>query len=171
MSQKPSNIIIEKDDHCEIILYNKDKEQIGVCLFDKEDTEKVKKHCWYKSKRGYVCTRINYKNIVMNHLLGGKPKKGLVSDHINGDRLDNRKLNLRFATYKENGLNRKNVGKSKYRGICIKKINKKGIKYLAHIKIDGKTKFLGYGYNEKELYEKCFLPAYIKAHGVPPPDR
>ena len=42
----------------------------------------------------------------LHHLIMGKPQKGMVVDHINGDGLDNRKENLRFVTVSENQQNR-----------------------------------------------------------------
>ena len=72
-------------------------------LIDTEDFEKVSMFTWYKDSYGYANTS-NHKrchNIVM-----GDAPKGLVTDHINRNKLDNRKSNLRFATPSENVLNR-----------------------------------------------------------------
>lgn len=63
-------------------------------------------------------------------------------DHINGDKLDNRKSNLRFATQSENMRNRKIAARTKsgYKGVWF---NSKRNKYIAYIKYKGQSKVLG----------------------------
>ena len=60
--------------------------------------------------------------VFMHHCIIGRPLNGKVVDHINGDRLDNRKENLRIVSFAENYLNKKcHRGevpkKSKYVGV------------------------------------------------------
>jgi hypothetical protein len=88
--------------------------------------------------------------------------KGLIVDHINGNRLDNRKLNLRVVNAKQNAQNsrpRKNSS-SKYKGVCKdKKLNK----WQAQIKINGKSMYLGSYVEEKEAavaYNRAAKEAY-----------
>jgi len=67
-------------------------------------------------------------------------------DHINGDKLDNRKENLRVVTSSENQLNHcKTKGKSKYRGVIWAESCKTLKKpWIARIKLPGKPrKYLG----------------------------
>lgn len=79
----------------------------GFFLIDKDDLEKISKHTWYLNRNGYAESRTYQKeHIKAHHEVIGKPPKGLVTDHINRNRLDNRKCNLRHVTYRENGLNR-----------------------------------------------------------------
>ena len=68
----------------------------------------------------------------------------LITDHVNGDRLDNRASNLRPATYAQNNANSKRTNKSGYRGVYWQKTSGK---YIASISINGKNHHLG-------LYEK-----------------
>ena len=83
-------------------------------------------------------------NLQLHHLILGKPPKGMVTDHINHNGLDNRKENLRFATRSQNDQNRRSqVGSSsKYKGVCWHKA--KG-KWISNIVIGGKRKIhIGY---------------------------
>lgn len=82
--------------------------------FDLEDYEEVKKYNWFLNN-GYAGTNIrkgsvangNYTQTrVQLHQLIMKPKKGYITDHINRDRSDNRRSNLRYLTYAQNNRNR-----------------------------------------------------------------
>lgn len=62
-------------------------------------------------------------------------------DHINGDKLDNRAVNLRPCTNAENlrnGLSR--GGSSRFKGVCFHKQNKN---WISSITLNGKTTHLG----------------------------
>lgn len=54
---------------------------------------------------GYASRKSNGKPIFMHRLIN-KTAEGLDTDHINHDRLDNRRCNLRSCTTSENGANR-----------------------------------------------------------------
>lgn len=45
------------------------------------------------------------KSIFMHRQILGEPPEGMVADHINGNTLDNRRWNLRFATHAQNRAN------------------------------------------------------------------
>lgn len=81
--------------------------------------------------------------VSMHHIVSGRPKSGYISDHINGNRLDNRRENLRFCTLSQNSMNRgmRNDNKSGYKGVSYYRNNGK---WRACIRINGKTKHLGY---------------------------
>ena len=55
----------------------------------------------------------------MHVVIMGKAPAGHVIDHINGDRLDNRRINLRFATLSLNASNKRSnkVTSSQYNGV------------------------------------------------------
>ena len=94
---------------------------------------------WYQGKDGYP---IAYKSLddpnlklghgVKLHKLLVDCPKGLVIDHINRDKLDNRIENLRICTPKENSYNRSKVNNIKYKGI-----KKSGNTWTASITKDG----------------------------------
>lgn len=83
-------------------------------LIDDEDYKVVKDFKWYFATGGYARAYAgNYKHIYIHNLIMGK--KGI--DHINGNKLDNRRSNLRVATRSQNAANSKaQVGKA-YKGI------------------------------------------------------
>lgn len=88
-----------------VILYKRDGVTLnGETIIDTEDIPKISAHKWHKMSGGYAMSRINGKLIFLHHLIVGR-EKGLIVDHINRNRLDNRKENLRIATYSENIIN------------------------------------------------------------------
>lgn len=93
-----------------------------VAFIDDDDAEWVLPLKWYCSAYGYAVRdqTVNggRRAIYMARAIMGAPS-GLEVDHINGDPLDNRKANLRIATHKQNGRNRKQLGgTSRYKGVC-----------------------------------------------------
>lgn len=65
----------------------------------------------------YLTVNINGKNVLAHRICAfaffGVPCKGEVCDHINGDKSDNRKINLRWVSRRENALNRHSHGECK----------------------------------------------------------
>lgn len=75
-----------------------------VFIVDKRDIPLISNERWHISKNGYVVANRDKKYL---HRVLMKPKTGEIIDHINGDKLDNRRENLRIVDYSENGYNRK----------------------------------------------------------------
>lgn len=89
-------------------------------------------------------------DIMLHHLVFGKPPKGMMVDHINGDPLDNRKCNLRFVTNHFNQINRTQLNinnKSGYPGV-----RKEGSKYTAYFKLHYRTYYAGRFETPEEAY-------------------
>jgi len=102
--------------------------------FDLEDYDKIKNYHWYYSKDGYCySTGRKYKmhRIILN------AKKGEIVDHIDHNKIDNRKSNIRICTQSQNMHNARNG--NKYKGTYKTKYGK----YEAHIRIGGKRIRLG----------------------------
>lgn len=95
-------------------------------LVDEEDYPRLSKHKWYLSTFGYVVRAGPRKNgwqtKIYMHREVMSATEGMVVDHIRPDnKLDNRKSNLRPATVRQNGANRRvNQGEktSRYKGVC-----------------------------------------------------
>jgi hypothetical protein len=79
-------------------------------MIDPEDYEKVSAFGkWYRNTGGYAVkkTRIKGRNIsIRMHALINNTPKGLHTDHVSGDKLDNRKINLRTVSAEMNSWNR-----------------------------------------------------------------
>ena len=86
-------------------------------ICDIDDWMVLKKYCWSKGISGYPEARVNGKNRLIHHLIIAECPDGMVRDHINRDKLDNRKENLRIVTRSENNRNKKIKNKFGYRGI------------------------------------------------------
>ena len=103
---------------------------------------------WRMHSQGYACMG-KYKDkkyiSILMHRVIMNPPPGYQIDHINGDKLDNRRCNLRIVTASENQRNRRNV-----KGYTYCKRNKK---WLAYLFLDGHFKNLGYFKTEEEAKE------------------
>lgn len=101
------NKFYEYDDYIKGITNNTNAE----FYIDKEDYEKIKDICWYESSNGYIMHKDSKKTVIQLHRFITNAPKGMVVDHINHNRKDNRKNNLKICTQQENCLNRKQKAK------------------------------------------------------------
>ena len=112
-------------------------------LVDDTDMELVSKYHWWVGRDCYPCTKINRKPVRLHQLLLRESlQKGKVVDHINRDRLDNRRSNLRIVDYQRNAINAKisSSNKSGHKGVFF---DKQTSRWRAQITVKGKTLSLG----------------------------
>lgn len=130
---------------------------------DKEDYALLIKYKWHVSGlKNYPLVFAYDNNLKTNIIMHRKimnAEKGIYIDHINHDRFDNRKSNLRFCTQSQNLINsipRKNI--SGFRGV-----SPHGIYWKASIGYDRKKILLGYF---KNIYDAVFVrkEAELKYH-------
>jgi len=127
-----------------------------VAVVDDANFERLSKHRWHlhKGTRTYyartnVCVgRGNYKPVYMHRMiLDGEAIEQV--DHINGDGLDNRSVNLRVCSKRENMRNRRpnKNSSSAFKGIHWDGRDKR---WQARIRVNGNRMCLGSFRNEEE---------------------
>lgn len=143
------NEIILYDDHAEIILCDNKGEEIGRTKIDLEDVDKVKDYKWSITGNSYI--RNNKTGIRLHRFVMNCPDDKIV-DHINHDRFDNRKSNLRICNNSQNQMNTslRKDNKSGYKGITW---NKRKNKWMVRIGYKDSSIFLGYFDNLEEAIE------------------
>lgn len=107
--------------------------------FDLEDYDKIKNHSWSENKKGYIYTCIGDKTMLLHRFILNATQ---IVDHINHNKKDNRKCNLRECTPSQNAMNRANI-----KGISF---NKSINKWKAVIGLSNKCIWLGYFINEQD---------------------
>lgn len=153
----------DKDRNCIVIKIHKTTtEESYEILIDEEDVDIVKQGIWRvinPRKNSHLkdtyniqwTKRINGKkiNYEIYQLILNTKGKSVVIDHINMNRFDNRKANLRICTPQINRVNQEAKG-------CY--YEKQTGKYLARIKVNGKEINIGRYNTEREaeeIYLKC----------------
>lgn len=135
----------------EISLTNSDK----VAIVDDVDFESLNKHKWLLSQRGDVESRINGKRLKIHRVIMQVKNPLEFIDHIDGNKLNNSRSNLRIVDNKTNTRNRhkKNPSYSQYFGVTLDKRTNLKKRWVAQIKVDYIRIYLGRFETEKEAAE------------------
>ncbi len=140
-----------------------------VTIVDREDYKKLAQYSWTAhyikvTNTYYAVTRLHGVTVPMQRMLfkleTGDPRLG---EHRNGNSLDNRKSNLRYATRQNNTFNRRrNVNStSGYKGVTWSKQNRK---WQAQIQAGSRKRHLGYFSDIGDAHE-AYKKAAILHHG------
>lgn len=128
------------------------------------DHQMLTKHNWQGMKDGNVYTRINGKITLIHRMIMNAPKN-LEVDHIDGNRLNNQRENLRLCNSSQNKCNRgaRKDNKSGFKGVSW---HSQRNKWTARIKTPyGKYISLGL-YDDKIDAAKAYNQAAREHHGV-----
>lgn len=117
-------------------------------LVDNEDFEFLNQWNWHLSSEGYAARyqRLGfreYQTSLFMHRILNKTPKGTITDHINRNRLDNRKKNLKTSNKSKNAINSKVRvdNTSGHKGVTWVERRKR---WMAQIDVN--TKHIGLGY-------------------------
>lgn len=159
---KPNkNEYILNGDIVKIKIFSRYEENVATVKIDRDDLDRVKKEQLYYSSSGYAM--ISGKKTLHSLIVG--VVKGKDIDHISGDKLDNRKGNLRHISRSLNNLNRNNkvYSKSGVKGISF---DRSRMKWSASLSFEGK-RILNKRFNTKEEATEARKIAYeglLKKH-------
>lgn len=134
----------------------------AIAIIDDEDFEQIAKYKWHIRIDGYVARRRRasepgtHRYITLHKFLLGAAGE---VDHINNDKLDNRKENLRLCTRAENCRNSRGWSKTGYKGVT-----KVGSRYRATIMVNGQAHRLGM-HSTPEAAHAAYCEAATRLHG------
>jgi hypothetical protein len=147
----------EASEGVQLPVRNRKQEIVGHVTVDEEDVEKLS-DC---SIHGTWCTPTYFNVLVstkgktcpLSHFVDGHPPAGFVKDHMNRDTWDNRKCNLRNASFSQNIQNRDKAPDctSKYIGVSWAENMKK---WNAYGTFNKQTYRLGYADTELEAAKR-----------------
>lgn len=135
----------------EIPLNSKDGRLSFSALCSTDVYEDLMKYSWHVTDTGYVQSEVHGRTTTMHKYLMKTPK-GMVVDHINGIRHDNRRENLRILTKLGNNQNRR---KKKGVSSLHRGVGKIGKRWCASITVNGNYTNLG-GYKEEHMAAEAF---------------
>lgn len=132
-------------------------------IIDAEDYAIIKDYCWHIDVHGYVVAREQNGKIIKMHRLITNALEDDVVDHIDRNRSNNTKNNLRITNAKGNAINHtvRHSSCSEVSGVTWYDKNRK---WRAFVIVDGKNKYVYYG-DSKEEAIKARLEAEAKYYG------
>ena len=134
-------LVIEDWGSCLAVHLSGEHGEGKLTLISVEDRTLVEGHAWNLNSGGYAVAKDNKEHVLMHRLiLGLEAGDSLEGDHINGERLDNRRENLRAVTDKQQMQNKKPWGKTGHRNVFF---DEKKKLYRVIVIIDGERHYGG----------------------------
>lgn len=134
-------------------------------LVDDEDFDQLNKYRWSFDSGGYAKRKLrdgNKSRVLMMHSVIIGEKYGMITDHIDGDRLNNQKSNLRLCNSLQNVWNRKPFKnrKCKYFGVRKDSTNT----WRVEIRVSGKREHY-FGFKSEEEAGLFYNKVALKTRG------
>ena len=143
------NEINIQDDHAELILKDKYGEIVGIAIIDIDNVEIISKHKWHLKKNcNYASTEEKGKTILLHRFIIDAKEDDVV-DHIDRNRLNCMKENLRIVNMSENAKNR-GIRNDNSSGVTGVGWSEQKNKWVAYIYYDNKHMYLGAFDNKEE---------------------
>lgn len=164
------------------LMYHEDMKEIPltqgkVALVSDEDYSTLSQYKWQYTGTGYASRserfgpvdktevgwkRYKYKGFLMHREIL-EPPSGMQVDHINGNKLDNRRSNLRLCTRSQNYWNKgkQSNNKSGYKGVFWAKHVQR---WRARVMSNGRITELGY-FDSPEEAHRSYVKAAKQVHG------
>jgi len=114
---------------------------------DKKDFDLVINFSWRKNDKGYIVTSKDGKTIYLHLLIMSFPRKQV--DHVDRNKNNNKRENLRLCEPYQNSANKENKRKSKSGYVGVR-FDKRNSKWYSSITVKNKSIFLGY-FNDVEF--------------------
>ena|SRR5205085_3618452 len=148
---------MQPDSTARIPLRARDGSIRAYALIDAADAEWANRYRWSLSNAGYTVRNVKEHGRTRQYslhreLLGLGKGDGRECDHINRDKLDDRRANLRVLVRGQNPQNRpsQRTSTSAYRGVCW---NTKVGKWMAYVRPNNRFVFCGHFVNETDAAE------------------
>jgi hypothetical protein len=133
----------------------------GTALFDAADLRVVHGRRWFIAGGGYAAASIDGRNVTMHRAILAADSEH--TDHINHDRADNRRANIRPCSAAENLRNRRKHrvagGMSPFKGVSAA-----GGRFNATVTANRKVHYCG-SYSTAEEAARAYDHAVLKLHG------
>lgn len=148
----------------EVVKVYVNNEENKIMLCDIDDWNTLKKYYWREDPNGYAIAINDYNTIRFHREVMKVDDSKIQVDHINGDRMDNRKVNLRLCTNQENSMNKyKNSNNSSgYKGVYY---DKERNKWRGAIQFNGKSIKSSKRYNTPEEAYAWYIEKSNKLFG------
>lgn len=141
-----------------------------LCMIDEHDRDLIDTYRWYPQRSNghvYAQAKDQTKTVLLHRLilariLNRSLERSDITDHINGDGMDNRRVNIRLATHRENMANRK---RSKRNGLGFKGVYRSHKNsYRARITVNKQRIELG-SYRTPEAAYQAYCDAAVFYNG------